>query len=446
MGETGMVSRTIEQHGLSSFHKRLFLIGGSGYFFDALDVASLSFVLPALASLWHLSMTQTGAIGSSTFVGYFFGALTAGFSGDRHGRKRVMIAGLIIFSLGAFGCAASPGVTSFMLFRGIGGFGIGLESVIIAPYLTEFVPVRWRGRFAGGMAGFMSFGFLGAALAGYALVPQGANGWRIFTALCGLPIILAWWWARALKESPVWLESRGRTDEAADVLRTIYGSTVIVPQPGAPDRNQLPLPPTRLLTPGNRLTLFRTCGIWFFFMFSYYAFFTWMPQLLVLNGVTLSNSIYYSIATFGAQIPGYFVAAWLNDKIGSHRVLTIYVTCAAATCIGIALHPTIEAIRYGGMVLSFFLNGSNAAYYAFTPFVFPAALRARGAGLASSAGRIGAVIAPICMGAVYPLVGLRGIFLLIGAILFLAVLTVPARGAAVRTSGRIVAETSAAPP
>lgn len=446
MSETGMVPRAIEQHGLSPFHKRLFLIGGSGYFFDALDVASLSFVLPALASLWHLSMTQTGAIGSSTFVGYFFGALTAGFSGDRHGRKRVMIAGLIIFCLGAFGCALSPGMMSFMLFRGIGGFGIGLESVIIAPYLTEFVPVRWRGRFAGGMAGFMSFGFLGAALAGYALVPQGPNGWRIFTALCGVPIVLAWWWARALKESPVWLESRGRTDDATNVLRTIYGPMVALPEPAAPDRSPAALSPARLLTAGNRLTLFRTCGIWFFFMFSYYAFFTWIPQLLVLNGVTLSNSIYYSIATFGAQIPGYFVAAWLNDKIGSHRVLTIYVTCAAATCVAIALHPTIDAIRYGGMVLSFFLNGSNAASYAFTPFVFPARLRARGTGLASSAGRIGAVIAPICMGAVYPLVGLAGIFLIIGSILLLAVLTIPSREAAARASGPIVAETSAAQP
>lgn len=423
MASTQAVAQFIESRPLNKFHLRTFLIGGSGYFFDALDVASLSFIIPVLVHAWHLTLTQTGEVGSSTFIGYFFGALLAGFLGDKIGRKPVMLLGLVIYCVASIACALSPGIQSFMLLRGISGFGVGIESVIIAPYLTEFVPTCWRGRFAGGMASFMSFGFLAAALLGYAFIPQGPNGWRIFTALCGAPLLLAPIWMKFLRESPFWLASQGRLPEASTILQDIYGETLSA-KFSDPAQKVTPSSSFRELISKETLYKFVSINcVWFFFMFSYYAFFTWIPQLLVLNGTSLSNSIYYSIATFSAQIPGYFTASLLNDRLGTHRVLMLYISGAVLTCLGIALVPGITAIRFGSLSLSFFLNGCIAATYAFTPFVYPVALRAKGMGIASSIGRIGAVVAPFLLGQVYAVSGLRGVFLMITLGLFLVALS-----------------------
>lgn len=412
MDNTKTVAQFIENKPLNKFHMCTFLIGGSGYFFDALDVASLSFIIPVLVHAWNLSLTQTGAIGSSTFIGYFFGALVAGMMGDKIGRKPVMIVGLIIYCVAAVACAFSSGFVSFIVLRCIGGFGIGIESVIIAPYLTEFVPTRWRGRFAGGMASFMSFGFVAAAFLGYAFIPYGENGWRVFTALCGAPILLVPVWAKLLRESPVWLENQGRYDKVSRVLKDIYGT---VPNSWPSTNFSKPKSSSfRDLISRETLQKFISINfVWFFFMFSYYAFFTWIPQLLVLNGTSIANSIYYSIATFSAQIPGYFTASLLNDRIGTHRVIMLYISGAVVTCLSIALVPGVASIRFGGIFLSFFLNGCIAALYALTPFVYPVSLRAKGVGVASSAGRIGAVFAPLLLGEIYAIAGLHGVFVMI---------------------------------
>src|SRR5262249_11992490 len=81
--------------------------------------------------------------------------------------------------------------------RVVAGFGVGAESAIIAPFLSEFVQKKYRGRFIGSLSGFFSFGFVFAALLGYFVVPR-LNGWRIVQILTALPIVMLLWWRRAL--------------------------------------------------------------------------------------------------------------------------------------------------------------------------------------------------------------------------------------------------------
>ncbi|MGL1250171.1 MFS transporter, partial [Vibrio parahaemolyticus] len=92
---------------------------------------------------------------------------------------------------------------------------------IIAPYLAEFVARRYRGAFTGALAGFFSFGFVAAALLGYFIVPAYENGWRIVLVITAVPVVMLLWWRRSLPESPRWLESRGRANEAEAVLDRI---------------------------------------------------------------------------------------------------------------------------------------------------------------------------------------------------------------------------------
>ena len=216
-----MISARIERMPFSAFHRRLLLMGGLGYTFDAMDAAVLAFLLPVLRTQWGLTSVQTGVLGSGTFIGYFVGAMLAGMLGDIIGRRKVMMYALVIYCVASLASALRMTGGFFLATRIVAGLGTGAESAIVAPFLSEFVARRYRGGFTGSLAGFFSFGFVAAALLGYLVIPLAPNAWRAVMVITALPILMLLWWRRALPESPRWLEARGRHAEAdAIVSRT----------------------------------------------------------------------------------------------------------------------------------------------------------------------------------------------------------------------------------
>ena len=114
--------------------------------------------------------------------------------------------------------AAAPNYPVFVGARVLAGLGTGAESAIIAPFLAEFVPPARRGWFLGALAGFFSFGFVGAALIGRFVVPPSDSGWRWAPVVTAVPVLMVLWWRRSLPESPRYLLLRGRTAEAELVV------------------------------------------------------------------------------------------------------------------------------------------------------------------------------------------------------------------------------------
>ena len=173
--------------------------------------------------------------------------------------------------------------------------------------------------------------------------------------------------------------------------------------------------------------------MWLSITFSYYAFFTWIPGLLVQSGMTITRSFSYSLAMYLAQIPGYFSGAWLNEKIGRQATIASYMVLGGMAALGMALTHTNSGIMVSGIFLSFFMNGTYAGVYAYTPEVFPTDVRTTGMGVSSAIGRLGAIAAPILVGYLYPVFGFAGVFgattlvLLIGAVA-VVLMGVPTRG------------------
>ena len=439
-----MISARVERLPFARFHTHLLLMGGLGYAFDAMDAAVLAFILPVLRTAWNLSSVQIGVLGSSTYIGFLFGALFAGTLGDLIGRRAVMMSALALYCAASIVSAMVDTWPSFFAARVVAGMGTGAESAIIAPYLAEFVARRYRGSFTGALAGFFSFGFVAAALLGYFIVPAYENGWRIVLVITAVPVVMLLWWRRALPESPRWLESRGREKEAEAVLDRIEAGFAraghVLPQPVV--EATAPAGATGTLLAGRqaRITIM-TWIMWLAITFSYYSFFVWIPGLLVQNGMSITKSFAYSIAIYCAQIPGYFSAAYFNERIGRQATIATYMVLGGASALGLAFAQSDQQIMAAGIFLSLFMNGTYAGVYAYTAEVFPTPVRTTGAGLASAIGRIGAIVSPILVGYLYPNFGFAGVFGVTTTVLLLGAVTVVLMG--VPTRGRSLEEIAA---
>ncbi|WP_229402684.1 MFS transporter [Micromonospora okii] len=447
----------LERLPFSRPHLTLLAMGGLGLTFDGLDVATVAFVLPSISEEWQLSGGQTGLVGSSTLIGFFFGALGAGIIADRIGRRRVMMWALAVFCLATLVAAVSPNWEFFFLARLVAGVGTGAESAIIPAFLSEFVPGRLRGRFIGALAGFFSFGYVGAALLARWIVPMGPEGWRVLHVVAAVPIVLLLWWRRSVPESPRFLLLQGRTDEARAVVEAIerqaarsagiQPTSPAVPAPTVAPADPPPgtAPPRRAGVGGlwRRDLAGRTAVLWVLWLvitFSFYGFFTFMPTLLYADGLTIAKSFTYSIVIYLAQIPGYYSAAALNDLLDRKWTIALYLGGGSVAAYLLSGSDISAQVMIFGGLLSFFMNGVYAAIYAYTPELYPTAVRARGMGTASAVGRIGGISAPILIGVTYPVIGFDGVFLITTGALAVGVVVVLVFG--VSTRGRALEEIS----
>jgi putative MFS transporter len=448
------ILRRIERVPFGRFQWRLLWMGGLGYTFDAMDGALMAFILPPVTALWGLTSGQTGVVGSSAMIGYLFGAFFAGALGDLIGRRTVMMYALAIYSAATLIAAFAPSWQVLFWWRVVASVGTGAEGAIIAPFLAEFVQKKVRGRFIGSLAGFFSYGFVFAALLGYFVIPAWPDGWRIVQVVSALPIAMLLWWRRSLPESPRWLLERGRSVEArAEVERieaelTRHGRTTLpsldsveVPAVSARRGGSLLDNLAALWSRPVRRTTVMLWILWIAITFAYYGFFTWIPSLLVQQGMTITRSFKYSIIIYLAQIPGYYSAAFLSEKLDRKWTIVVYLVLGGGAAYLMSGAGTDASITAAGVLLSFFMNGTYAGIYAYTPELYPTAFRATGMGVASAFGRLGGLSAPIVVGYAYPRLGFGGVFVTTTVVLVTGALAVAVLGIA--TAGKSLEQITA---
>lgn len=453
----GLLSR-MESMPISKPHYKLALIGGLGLLFDGMDGALVSYILPVITPLWHLQGAQTGLIGSSLLIGILVGSLTAGVVGDRIGRRKIMMYALALYAVATLAAAASQNWEMFFAFRVIAGIGIGAEAAIIPTFVSEFIPAAKRGLFVGSVAGFFSLGYVSAALLGTFVVAGSPEGWRIGQVITAVPILLLLWWRRILPESPRWLISRGRYQEAEDTVEALERGLLLPPSKLSASSGGSPLETAASEESGQRFPLFqfaelfkngngrRTAVLWLLWTsvtFSFYGFFVWIPSLLVSNGMTMTKSFTYTLIITVAQIPGYYSAAYFNERLSRKITIATYLAGGATSAYLLSTAQDSTQILIFGCFLSFFMNGCYAALYAYTPEVYATSLRATGMGTASAVGRIGGIAAPIIIGASYAELGFGGVFTLVMSALVVAAIGVLVFG--VNTKGRTLEEISEEP-
>ncbi|WP_075983551.1 MFS transporter [Bacillus massilinigeriensis] len=353
-------------------------IAGFGWMFDAMDVGMLSFIIAALKTEWNLTPSEMGWIGSVNSIGMAVGAFLFGIWADRIGRKHVFVITLLMFSLASGISALTTSLGIFLVLRFIIGMGLGGELPVASTLVSESVPANDRGRIVVLLESFWAVGWLLSAIISYFVIPS--FGWRIALILSALPALYALYLRLKLPDSPAFSPKQG---EKRTMIQNI----------------------TEVWSKKYSRSTFVLWVVWFTVVFSYYGMFLWLPSVMVMKGFSMIQSFEYVLIMTLAQLPGYFTAAWLIERVGRKFVLIVYLLGTAVSALVFGHAETTAILIGSGILLSFFNLGAWGALYAYTPEQYPAVIRGTGAGMAAAIGRVGGILGPLLVGS---LVG-RGI-------------------------------------
>ncbi|WP_444318524.1 MFS transporter [Megasphaera sp.] len=396
-----MVLERLEALPLGRFHYKLLLVTGLGWLFDSMDTGLIAFILPVLAKEWGLAPGQMGLIGSIGLIGMALGAVVSGTIADRIGRKKVFTITVLLYSIASAFCALSWNYQSLLVFRFLVGFGLGGELPVAATLVSEYAPYRVRGRFIVLFESFCGLGGIAASCIAYLFITL--YGWRMAFLIGALPALYVCLIRMHMPESVRYLLAHGRVGEARQIVVSLERQLHVPVAPFVSEKETVPVVAKasfrELWKKPFALRTIMLWLVWFGINFSYYGIFMWLPSLVFQQGFTVVKTFEYVLIMTLAQLPGYYCAAWLVDKIGRKYTLSAFLLFSGVASYFFGHASTAAALMMWGSVMSFFNLGAWGVLYTYTPEQYPTAIRALGSGWAAGFGRFGGMAAPMMVGA-----------------------------------------------
>ncbi|TKW80370.1 MAG: MFS transporter [Bradyrhizobium icense] len=424
---------------VSSFHYRIFWLVGAGMFFDGYDLYVAGGVLASLLQTKFSTLPQNLQFISLTFVGMTLGALITGFVGDKFGRRFTYQINLLIFGLASLAAAFAQDMTQLTICRFVQGLGLGAEIVVGYSTLTEFVPPRTRGRWLSMMAFLVVAGFPATALLGYLIIPS--FGWRPMFVIAAIGSLIVWYMRKNLPESPRWLESQGRAEEAETLMQAIEKeASGGKPLPAVVIPASAPLVAmSDLFKPPLLQRLFVGCWVLITINTLIFGFVLFLPQFFLRQGLTITNSLAYTLVLSVGSLVGCAVGAYVSDAIGRRwSIIGASIVTIITGYIYARFHagddPTI--VLSVGFVLIVAIYVQTALLFGvYTPELFPTEIRLRANGICNTFGRGATVVSPFIVGALMASYQLPGVIWLMIGLVIVQIVVVWAWGVEPRNRG-----------
>jgi len=393
MGVSSVVE-PLDKAGLRGFHYMMLMITSLIYGLTGMNVMLISVALKPIINEWNLTEVTAGMLASSAYAGMFFGAIMSGTICDAIGRKKALALLISISSIFMGLSSIAWNVGSMAVLRFLAGFGAGGTLPLPAVYIAEYAPSRYRGTFLGLVESSWVYGVLIGLLYGYLVVPT--YGWRPGFCIAFLVIFLIPIIARFLPESIRYLQSKGRSKEALDILKRLGFA---LPERVFEFKEEKLGLRSALSILFSIYYIKRTILLWILWgalVYTYHGIFIWLPTIYANPPFNLKmvTSLYFVLIVTLFQIPGYYSATFLLDWIGRKKVLTIYLILAGIGCYLLGTSMQIDQIMIWSSVISFFNLGAWAGLYAYTPELYPTRFRGTGTGVAASIGRMIGIFAP----------------------------------------------------
>lgn len=389
--------------------RRAFTAAALGWMLDSFDVMLYSLVLAALIQdpVLQLSTGVAGQLGALTLLAAAVGGVAFGVIADRIGRKRALMAAVLIYSVFTAACGLAQNVAQLAVFRILLGFGMGGEWATGVALVSETFPARHRGKALAFVQSAWAIGYALAAVVNLVVMP--IWGWRGVFFVGVLPALFTIWVRQKVEEPELWHrtppENRGR-------IGTLF----------TPERARVTV----------FLILMNACCL-----FGWWGLNLWVPAYLNLppdrGGVGLSSETMSWFVIF-MQVGmwfGYISFGYIADAIGRKPAYVLFVSMAALLLpiYGVLREPWMLLLL--GPAVAFFGTGYYSGFGAVIAELYPTAVRATAAGVGYNVGRIASAAAPFVVGSMAGTQGFGPAFAITGAAFALAALLwvgIPATG------------------
>lgn len=404
----------MERIPLTRLHLRIASILGVGTFFDSFDTLAIAVAMPAILGAFHADVRVAGFMIAAGYLGQIAGAIGFGFASERFGRKAAFVASSALFGALSLVAALAWSAESLMVIRLLQGVGLGAEVPVAAAMFNEFVRARARGRIVLVYESLFVWGILAASLVGgllLAVFPP-SDAWRYLFAIGAAPMIAAGWAYFRLPESPRHLVHKGDLQGARATVEQLeasphLGSTGPADDAAAATIDHVTEPRTRFGELFASTYLRRTAMLWCTWFTTYFALWgltTFLPTLLVRDGVSQSNaSLLAGAITIGDMVVVYLAAATL-DRLGrrfwftSGYCLALVGAAVGVISIGLLGVPGWPMLYAASAALLIGVNINAPLIYMYTAELYPTRMRAWATMVGSTLRSGSAVIAPIALG------------------------------------------------
>jgi len=427
----GFVGNALDEAKISPLHRRIVALIAAGYFFDVIDFTVFGSLVPYILKSNFATGAEVAAIGSATVLGLFLGTIGQGEFADRFGRRFIYQFNLLLFGIFTLLGAFAPSVTLLIVCRFIAGIGLGAEQPLCFVYAGEYSPKRIRGRilaiihFIGGACVWPIGTALVLLLGSSVSVPE--HVWRYVWVIVGVGALIVWVLRFSLPESPRYLATHGRGDEAIKVLGRlgIAGPTGPLSTDAASNTKSDPFAvvfsqfPVRVIAGMICFTAFFGVAI---------GLGAWLPNIMNAKGFSITKSLQYTLAmNFAVPCASIFMMYAL-DKFG--RKITSVCTFVAAGLMAVVFANATTAVELmvAGFIMIFFVQVAGNSMQIFASEVFPTNARTSGFGWAAGVGRLAtAVIMPSILW-VQNGFGLTTVFVSLAILLLIAAVSVTQLG------------------
>lgn len=360
------------------------------------DTAVINGGIVMLQKQFHLTSFETEIAATSLLVGCLIGAVGAGWTSDRLGRRKLLIASGVLFTLSAIGVAFSQELVSFSIGRLVGGLAIGLASTIAPIYIAEIAPEKIRGFLVSLNQLAIVVGILLAYLSNWGLATLGESSWRWMFASGAIPAVLFLFGLAFIPESPRWLFLRGRHTEARLILERVAGvehAQKEIHEILAASQEE-PANARDLIAPGMRKRLFVAIALAVLQQISGINTVLYYGSVLLnnhLKGESTTAAIGANVVVGVVNLLGTIVAMFLIDRWGRRSLLLLssggMTACLASLSLALKIPGLPITMAFASVLcyVAFFAIGLGPTVWVYVTELFPNKLRGRATSVAISA-------------------------------------------------------------